>query len=237
MTLQASGTISASQIRDEFAGPTTFVISNHYRGGARVPELPENAGIPTSGPISFSDFYSGLGVVLMTYEIIGGGGEGAGGYLGGNGNSGGDSSFSGTNFTTVTATGGTGGVGVGAFDGRWTPGEAGGASYYGPGGAGGANSDSNNQTPGFPAPSTSYGAGGGGGGAYPFSAQNGGDGGNPSTRVTGQLYVIPGSTITVTIGLGGSGLPGGGDGASGYAAFTVRGQTFSFTSSGSFIVP
>lgn len=203
----------------------------------RVPNLPENARVPTSGSLSFSDFYGGLGVVPMTYEIIGAGGEGAGGYFGGNGAAGGDSSFSGTNFTTVTVAGGAGGTGTGAFDGRWTPGEVGEASYYGPGGAGGANSDSFRQTPGYAAPSTSYGAGGGGGGAHPFSAQNGGDGGHAGTRATGTINVIPGTTITVNIGAGGNAISGGGNGASGYAAFNVRGQTFVFISSGSFIVP
>jgi hypothetical protein len=41
----------------------------------------------------------------------------------------------------------------------------------------------------------------------------------------------------VTIGPKGTGGYGGGNGANGYAKFTVGGQTFTFTSSGTFTVP
>lgn len=203
----------------------------------RVPNIPENANIPHDGIISFSDFYGGIGIVEVTYELIGGGGEGAGGYLGGNGAAGGTSSFSGEQFDTVTAAGGAGGTGRGAFNGQWTVGEAGEASYYGPGGRGGINSDSFRQTPGYPAPASSYGAGGGGGGAHPFSAQNGGDGGYAATRVTGTFNAIISTDIVITIGSGGSAISGGGNGASGYCKFTIGNNSYEFVSSTTFTVP
>ena len=38
--------------------PTTNIrLSDYYRGGTLVPNIACNAGVPTSGPIKFSDFY------------------------------------------------------------------------------------------------------------------------------------------------------------------------------------
>ena len=59
MTLQASGAISFSDLRGEFGGSTPDAISEYYRGGGLVPDFPANAGIPTSGAVSLSDFYNG----------------------------------------------------------------------------------------------------------------------------------------------------------------------------------
>lgn len=170
---------------------------------------------------------------LVSYEIIGGGGEGGGGYLGGTGASGGNSTItgsSGSGFTTATSTGGTGAGGSGGTS------QAGFASYYGPGGAGGINSDSNRQTPGYPAPSTSYGAGGGGGGAHPFSANNGGAGGGAAVRQTGSQTVNVGATLTVVIGSGGAAISGGGNGAGGYAKITIGGTVYEYTTPGTYTI-
>lgn len=239
MPLQTSGSISLLNIQSEFGGSSPTAISEYYRGGSSVPS--GTSGVPASGAIAVSDFYGTSNVVPMTYEIIGAGGEGAGGFAGGLGSAGSASSFSGSGFTTVTAAGGAGGAGNGSgygyFDGYWVLGEAGEASFYGSGGGGGANSDSGNQSGGFAAPSSSYGAGGGGGGSAPFASRNGGDGGKAGTRLTGTAQVSPSSTITVTIGTANSTNAYGGDGANGYAKFTVGGQTFTFTSSGTFTVP
>jgi hypothetical protein len=198
--------------------------------------------LSTFGAASARGFGRGeLKVYEVTYEVIGGGGEGAGGYTGqGDGSAGTDSllaSSIGTSFATVTSTGGIGGTQPAPFSGSFRTGEAGEASHYGSGGAGGLNSDSGNQTAGFPAPSSSYGAGGGGGGAAPFAANNGGGGGKAATRQTGTLILRPRSEITVTIGAGGSGISGGGDGAGGYAKITVDGVETEFTSSGTYTVP
>ena len=60
MALQASGSISASQISNEF-GQTTNISFGAYRVSQSVgtlSNLPLDTGIPQSGSISFSDFYS-----------------------------------------------------------------------------------------------------------------------------------------------------------------------------------
>ena len=238
MALPSSGTISLNDIQTEFGGTNPISISEYYRGGSFMSD--NNNNVPTSGTIDLADFHGSVLGSSITYEIIGGGGEGAGGSYGGNGASGTASSLassSGTSFTTVTATGGAGGSGYGPSDGTWVPGQAGEASYYGPGGNGGLNSDSGNQSPGYNAPSTSYGAGGGGGGAAPFNAYNGGARGEASDRLTGTLLLAPGSVITVTIGTGGNAISGGGNGAGGYAKLTVGGTDTEFTSSGTYTVP
>lgn len=238
MALPSSGTISLNDIQTEFGGTNPISLSEYYRGGSFMSD--NNSNVPTSGTIDLADFHGSVLANSITYEIIGGGGEGAGGYYGGNGASGTDSSLassSGTSFTTVTATGGAGGSGVAPFNGSFRVGEAGEASYYGSGGAGGLNSDSGNQSPGYNAPATSYGAGGGGGGAAPFSANNGGARGEASDRLTGTLLLAPGSVITVTIGTGGAAISGGGNGAGGYAKLTVGGTATEFTSSGTYTVP
>ena len=242
MTIQSSGAISLSDLQDEFGGSNPISLSEYYQNASPDLVTSNNTGVPNTGSaIDLSDFYGTVLAKTVTYEIIGGGGEGAGGYTGyGAGAAGGSSSLSsssGTSFTTVTSTGGVGGTQPAPFNGNFRVSEAGEASYYGLGGAGGANSDSNNQTPGYSAPSTSYGAGGGGGGAFTFSDNNGGGGGKASTRLTGTLLLAPGSVISVTIGAKGASHPGGGDGAGGYAKLTVGGTDTEFTSSGTYTVP
>lgn len=64
MTLQASGAISLLNISDEFGGIAPDSISEYYRGGANVPDIGENSGIPTAGTIKFTDFYGGVKPVL-----------------------------------------------------------------------------------------------------------------------------------------------------------------------------
>lgn len=230
MALQNSGRITLADIQGEFGGSAPTKLSEYYRNGPYVPSAATD--IPTSGRIALSDFYGTANVIPMTYEIIGGGGEGGGGSYGGTGSAGGQSKFSASGITTVTANGGAGGAASGLWEGQ-----NGQSSHYGSGGSGGRNSDSGNQSPGFAAPSSSYGAGGGGGGSAPFSAYNGGYGGKAGTRKTGTVNIAPGTVVTVTIGAKGSGISGGGDGAKGYAKFTVGGQTFTKTSSGTFTVP
>lgn len=177
---------------------------------------------------------------LVEYEIIGGGGEGAGGYTGTGPGAAGTSSSIASNspsFTTIVSAGGAGGVQPGPLDANnFRPGEAGEASYYGPGGAGGANSNSNNQTPGYSAPASSYGAGGGGGGSYTFAAQNGGGGGKAAVRQTGTRTVNVGSSITVTIGSGGAAISGGGNGAGGYAKIIIGGTVYEYTTPGTYTI-
>lgn len=70
MTLPASGPISLSDIRNEFGGSAPDSLSEYYRGGAYVPNIPANNSIPTSGAISLSDFY---GTTNLLISLSGGG--------------------------------------------------------------------------------------------------------------------------------------------------------------------
>ena len=67
MALQSSGPISASQIRNEFAGVTQVSFSKYFRHAEPTDGLEDfsgtytsanNSGVPTTGAIKFSDFYS-----------------------------------------------------------------------------------------------------------------------------------------------------------------------------------
>lgn len=225
MSLPSTGPISFSQLQTEFGGSNPIGLSEYYRGGLYVTS--NNTSVPTSGKIDMSDFLGAQQAVSVTYELIGGGGEGGGGYLGGTGSPGTSSYISGSGFTQITS---SGGAGAGGSGGTSQPGQS---SYYGPGGEGGINSDSFRQTPGYPAPTSSYGAGGGGGGAYPFAANNGGAGGGAATRIAGTMLIAP-QTLTVRVGTKGSGITGGGDGANGYVKITVGGVSTTYTTPGTY---
>lgn len=256
MALPSSGQITFADIQAEFGGSHPIGLDEYFRNGSYVTS--NNSGVPTSGAIGLANFHGSVRAQTVLYEIIGGGGGGGSGWTtSNNGTAGGASSLSGSGFTTITSPGGAGGRG-----GIQTGWGAGSSSYYGAGGAGGANSDSSNQTAGYPAPSTSYGAGGGGGGANPFSARNGGEGGyaggtngssynvsawNSSAYITryvgqpstGSLLLPPGTQITVVIGAGGTNInpdPGtdGRAGAGGYCKLTVNGSSTQYTSAGTF---
>ncbi len=66
MTLQSSGAISLNDIRNEFSVPLPVSMSQLYRNGSYVPgfitfkygTIPINTTVPTSGTISFSNFYN-----------------------------------------------------------------------------------------------------------------------------------------------------------------------------------
>lgn len=66
MVLQASGLISLSNIKSEFNGIDPVELSDYYRGGVYVPDLPLNANVPTSGTIALQNFY---GATLSTFNI------------------------------------------------------------------------------------------------------------------------------------------------------------------------
>lgn len=65
MPLQTSGAISMSDIASELGGSQPHSISEYYRGAGLTQSgfsfkggfVPLNTGVPTSGTISFSDFY------------------------------------------------------------------------------------------------------------------------------------------------------------------------------------
>lgn len=57
MALPVSGPLSLANIQAEFGGSNPISLSEYYRGGAYVPNTANTATIPTSGPISISNFY------------------------------------------------------------------------------------------------------------------------------------------------------------------------------------
>lgn len=62
MALQASGTITIADIAAEFGGSAPHSLSEYYRGGGLVPDIPANSSVPTSGAISLSNFYGATAV-------------------------------------------------------------------------------------------------------------------------------------------------------------------------------
>ena len=65
MALQSSGTISLNDIAGEFGGSTPHSLSEYYIGGGNVPDSTANSSIPTSGQISFSQFYGGTNISVV----------------------------------------------------------------------------------------------------------------------------------------------------------------------------
>jgi len=57
MTLQSSGAISLSNIAAEMGGSTPHSLSEYYKNGGLVGNHANNPNVPTSGTISFSNFY------------------------------------------------------------------------------------------------------------------------------------------------------------------------------------
>ena len=62
MALQGSGAISLNDIAGEFGGSVPHSITEYFRGGGLVPDSAANSNIPTSGQISFSQFYNGTNI-------------------------------------------------------------------------------------------------------------------------------------------------------------------------------
>lgn len=71
MALQASGAISLNDIAGEFGGSVPHSINEYYRGGGLVPDSSANSSIPTSGTISFSQFYGGTNISTIGTIVVG----------------------------------------------------------------------------------------------------------------------------------------------------------------------
>jgi|9_EtaG_2_1085328.scaffolds.fasta_scaffold03100_13 hypothetical protein len=71
MTLPSSGAISLSNIAGEFGGSTPHSMSEYYRGGSNVPNHGNTTNIPTSGQISFSNFYGTSNTAPIDNQISG----------------------------------------------------------------------------------------------------------------------------------------------------------------------
>lgn len=72
MALPGSGTISLSNIRDEFdpLNSGQIELSDYYRGGLLVPDTVANTDIPLTGPISLSDFYGASSAPAFNAHIM-----------------------------------------------------------------------------------------------------------------------------------------------------------------------
>mgnify|MGYP001410570307 CR=1 FL=1 len=71
MALPGSGAISLSAIASEFGDSTPNSISEFYRGGSLVPNAAINNSVPTSGAISFDDFYGASDQLWTTTITVG----------------------------------------------------------------------------------------------------------------------------------------------------------------------
>lgn len=58
MPLPSSGDIALTAVAGEFGVSGSYSMKSFYRGGGNVPDSPANSGVPTSGAISLTDFYS-----------------------------------------------------------------------------------------------------------------------------------------------------------------------------------
>lgn len=65
MALQNSPPISLNDIKSEFGATGTRRLTEFYRGGPFVPNIPENSSVPTSGPISVLDFLGATNYVPL----------------------------------------------------------------------------------------------------------------------------------------------------------------------------
>jgi hypothetical protein len=66
MALPESGTLTFAQIATEFSGSQPYSLSQYYRGGSLVGA--NNTNVPTSGVISFSNFYGASAGITLTFS-------------------------------------------------------------------------------------------------------------------------------------------------------------------------
>ena len=66
MPIQSSGTISLTDIVNEFGGSVPHSLSEYYRGGGAVPS--SASSVPASGAISLNDFYSAANAIGLTID-------------------------------------------------------------------------------------------------------------------------------------------------------------------------
>jgi len=66
MTLPASPPISLQNIQDEFGAPRSTGQTAFYRGGAWVPNIAQNSGVPTSGSIGLLSLLGATKYVPMS---------------------------------------------------------------------------------------------------------------------------------------------------------------------------
>ena len=66
MAVPSSGAISIQDLVDEFGGSTPHSISEYYRAGPLVPNVPTNSSIPESGTVTFSDYYGAVNASFIS---------------------------------------------------------------------------------------------------------------------------------------------------------------------------
>ena len=64
MAIKSSGSLSMTEIVDEFGGTVPHSLSEYYRNGGAVPG--NNTNVPTSGTISMSNFYNAVNEIQVT---------------------------------------------------------------------------------------------------------------------------------------------------------------------------
>jgi hypothetical protein len=237
--MQSSGAISLLDLEGEFGGSGPISLSEYYRSLANYDRVVSgnNISVPQAGAISFSNFYNSALKRYVEVTAIGGGGAGGFGnedggeeYRGTYGGFGGTTTVTGTG-VSVTAAGGQGGENAGLP--RGSVGGDGQGTIYGAGGTGGAR---NSDAPAVP--TDHYGAGGGGGGGDSGSTYDAGGcagiGGNAGTYIADTFWVVPNTTLTITVGDAGVYVDStydGANGVKGYAVVTSNGVTKAATSS------
>jgi hypothetical protein len=77
MALPSSGVLTLNDIQTEFGGTNPIGLSEYYRGGGLVPDTAINAGIPTSGVISVTDFYGATNTIALNFTTHGTGANGS----------------------------------------------------------------------------------------------------------------------------------------------------------------
>ena len=77
MALPSSGVLTLNDIQTEFGGTNPIGLSEYYRGGGLVPDTALNAGIPTSGVISVTDFYGAAATINLNFATHGTGTNGS----------------------------------------------------------------------------------------------------------------------------------------------------------------
>ena len=64
MAIKGSGSLSMTEIVDEFGGSVPHSLSEYYRNGGAVPA--NNTNVPTSGTISIGNFYGAVNEIQYT---------------------------------------------------------------------------------------------------------------------------------------------------------------------------
>ena len=69
MALPTSPPITLRQIAAEFNNTGVVSLSNLYRGGLWVPDIPQNSNVPTSGAISLLDFLGATNYIPISGSL------------------------------------------------------------------------------------------------------------------------------------------------------------------------